>query len=291
MIMDTFNILDILRLICVDLTDIDFIKFISTSAQLYNLRTHKLKLLTKQYNISKIIEFDLNKMYNFSEIMYDILDWYPQSISPYVQKITFIDEFNQNISELLQFKYLKCINIGIFYTNNQLLENDIPDTINKNELIITSIVNKIFADELKQDIEKFNEIDSNKSFPIYLNKLSINAINSKRYRTMSITELNGQTINNSNLIKKINTYININNQHEIKYYCYDLKLASHEYLDFINFYNIKMKFNILQLKQKIFIKYNFNDFDDFLVALWGKERVEQNRLDSIAKRKARRFNQ
>ena len=289
--MDIFNILDILRLICIDLTDVDFIKFISVSSHLYNLRTHNLKLLTNQYNISKIIEFDLNKMYNFSEIAYDILEWYPKSIPPHVQKITFIDEFNQNISELLQFKYLKCINIGIFYTNNQLLDNDIPDTINKNELIMISIVNKVFVDQLKSDIEKLSDIVSNKEFPIYLNRLSCNAIHRKCYGNMSITELNKQTLASNSLIRKINEYINTNNQYEMKFYCHDLTIATQEYLDFINFYITRMKFNICHLKDKIFKKYNFNDFDDFIIALWGKERVDQHRLDNIARRKARRVNQ
>src|SRR4051812_48646288 len=116
--METINI-DILRLICSLINDKEFINLISSCTQLYNLRFCNLKHLINQYTLSNIGHVFNN--YMFTDIFYDYLEWNPNLIPQTIEKITFIDEFNENISELFTFKYIKHINLGIFYTNDNLL--------------------------------------------------------------------------------------------------------------------------------------------------------------------------
>jgi hypothetical protein len=106
--METINI-DILRLISSLITDKEFINLICSYTHLYKLRICNLKYLTNQYKLSNIKHVSNN--YMFSDIYYDFLEWNPTIIPPTIEKITFIDEFNENISEVFNFKNIKQNNI------------------------------------------------------------------------------------------------------------------------------------------------------------------------------------
>lgn len=267
--------LDILKLINENICDVDFINLISASKTMYGLREYNLKILTEQYSISKIQH--IIDTYTFRNIYYDLLEWNVQLIPTAIEKIKFIDEFNENFSELFdmaKYKSLKHVDIGIFYVNGDIFNEEIPNTININELCMTLITNKIFIDWCKDDIERLHNIKSNNRFPSYLNKLFIAKIKEAKYRNKSLDEFQNIPSIRHESVTFINSYID-SNKYEALYYMTNIKKATIEQLNFYKFYPIKIQENIRKLIDKIYNKYNFKNFDDYLTAMWGKEIVEE----------------
>ena len=265
-------IVDILRVISTNISDNDFIHLVSTSEKLYNLRTSDLKVLTKQYDISKIIS--ISKIYNFSDILYDLLEWRPDIIPSKIQKVTFIDEFNQNPSELFGFRHIKCINIGIFYTNDQLLKNNIPDTINKNELIATFITNKVFTCRSSVDIARLTETNLNKKFPMFLNELSIHKIMCRYSQKIMIQRFNESYLYSDhiqNIVSRINLHIDTTNQYESSLYFDNFGNVTITYFNFLMFYAKKMMENISKLEIKLLEKYKCKTLEEFFELLRDKK--------------------
>ena len=279
--METLPI-DVLKLISVNINDRDFINLIMTTHNAYNLKN--IKYLTNQYKLSSIINSHNN--YIFTNIFYDFLEWNPNMITRSIEKITFIDEFNENFSELFNFKNIKYINIGIFYINESLLDNGI-NIVNKNELIMTFITNKLFNQELKEDIDKLKDITSNGKFPILYNKASSYAIFRKQLKKCSVDTSIGITQINKRWTDKFNNHIRLSNKYEFPFYFNDNESLTHKHLDFYNFLVQKMLTNIKILQNKIFEKYNCKNLDDLLILMWGKERFNKSKTDNLKRKEER----
>ncbi len=284
--METINI-DILRLICSLISDKEFINLISSCKQLYNLRFCNLKHLTNQYTLSNIK--DIYNNYIFTNIFYDYLEWKPNLIPQRIIKIRFIDEFNENIGELFNFKYIKHIKLGIFYTNGDLLNNNIDNFAKKNSLIASIICNKIFVEELKPDIDKLIDIKINRQFPICYNKLSIYSIKAKYISKNDIERIKNGGNNNILLkwINKCNSYIELPNKYKSLFDCNNLKSLTQKHLDFYGKIIKIIKTNIRKLQHKIFKKYNCNNLDDLLILIWGQESFERHKIESLERKKIR----
>ncbi len=223
-----------------------------TSKLLYGLRTNNLKILTEPYSISKIQH--VLKYYVFSNIYYYLLEWNILLIPTTIEKITFIDEFNENFNELFnvnKFKCLKYTNIGIFYTNEKVLDINCPNTINIDELTMTLITNKIFVKDLSDDIKRLHDINSNKTFPSYLGRMSIIKINMKKFKDMSLEDFRNITRSLS-INYRLNSHINIKNQYQLQFYFTNYKSTTLKQFNFYKFYCTKMQQNIEKLIEKIF---------------------------------------
>ncbi len=278
---------DILRLICSLINDKEFINLISSCTQLYNLRFCNLKHLINQYTLSNIGHVFNN--YMFTDIFYDYLEWNPNLIPQTIEKITFIDEFNENIGELFTFKYIKHINLGIFYTNDNLLENNIDNFINRDDLIASIICNKIFVVDLKSDIDKLIDIKINREFPSNYNKSSMYSIRAKYIKKNGLVQAKKHGNNNNLLqwVNKFNSNINLPNNYKSMFYYDNLESLTQGHLDFYGNIIQKIRINIRKLRDKIFKKYNCNDLDDLLILMWGRERVERNKKENLERKKMR----
>lgn len=265
---------DILRLIFNELDDIDFIKFLSVSKYFSKIDKYNLRTLTDQYKLSKII----GKPYNFSNILYDLFEWNFELIPINIIKIEFIDEFNEDISELFKLKQLKVIKIGMFYTNAQLLENNL-EAVNKVELVNTFICNKMFASELKTDIARLYDIQASRVFPRWFNKISMNVVKRKYLRktTLEMTKENDQKSRNfMRYYEKYNDHININ-KYESEYHLTSINDLTNFHLEFVEFVIELMIKNTKKLRQMTYDKYNCGTFNDFMYMIWGKESWDKNR--------------
>lgn len=239
--------LDTFQLICSYLTDIEFITFISASKKLCR---PKSKVLTNNYILSEII--DVTHIYDFSDITYGYLYWNSVLVPLRVEILTFVDEFNCELTELDKFKCLKKINIGIYYTNPKLLHGVLPQTININELVMTYIINKIIDRELIPH-GFFMSTFQLANYTIINNNIE------------NITTIKGFTEliqNNIQNVQDFNKYIDVENRYERIFFIDIMVTPVLDQLVFMKFYIKKMCEHIMRFRDKLSICDQFGIYDE-----------------------------
>lgn len=235
---------DSLTLIFNYLDDCYFVRMIHTAKKFMSLS--KYKPVTKQYHISKI--YHISQKYEFTNIYYDLIEWNPGVIPLSIQQITFCDYFNSNIHELFKFSELKKINIGMFYTNRELLENDLPTKLNIDEIVKTFIINKIFYDDMKNEINVLQGIHVDpfsSKIPDHYNggglaqRCEHIVSEYKKYsKDNKLNEIENHIIMSA---REFNKRMNITSNYEKKYYISDSTEISDDQLGFIIFYGYLME--------------------------------------------------
>ncbi len=248
---------DCLKLICNFIRDKDFIHLILSSKYLYSLIKYNLKIMTEQHKLSKMN--NVKDIYVFTHILYDLTNFDHTKIPHTIIEITFCDEFNEKFNELCNFKNLNKINIGMHYSNKQLL-NNFSDTINKKEIAKTMISNRVF-------MSLFNNVN---------NKLDWFAINFKHMYDSAYNNYNELKTKIENakipahldfiLVSTVNTYINKENKYEFHYYRKNIKQiidGFDDYVEFLKFHIDMILKNLTKLKNTMCEKHE-NIRNEFL---------------------------
>lgn len=259
---------ELLFLIFENVDDRDFINVMLTSTEMNKL-DKTCKILHNQYKLSIIMD----KQYIFTNILHDRLEWNFNAIPKNLIKIEFVDGFNQNIGELFTLENLQSIKIGMFYTNDELLENDL-DRINKRELVQTFICNKIFATDMKSDIDRLHNIHAHKNFPGWFCEISCYKIFKKVYNQTIMNQIVQNPQQSQRFMRKYehcNNHINQVNKYEVEYYLNNINNLTSLHWEFYGFLIDLMIANIRKLTFLTYAKYNCDTFDDFMCLIWGKE--------------------
>ncbi len=245
---------DCLGIICNFIKDKDFINFISTSKYFNSLIKYNLKIMTEQHKLSKIIR--VKSIYIFTNILCENLNPKYASIPHTITEITFNDKFNGTLDGLCNFKYLTKINIGMHYCKKIFYDN-FADTLNKKELAMTIISNKVFANMFNFDI---------KQLQIYINMYGIRVSDDlkqncdlcfKLYKNaqMQLVSITKNTINKSmvllNIINKINKSIDMSNNYESCYHKIFISAVPYDYIKFLEFHIDKILNYLIKIENII----------------------------------------
>jgi hypothetical protein len=242
---------DCLRIICYDIDDKDFINLISSSKHLYSHRIYKLKILINKYNLSEILCF--NNIFVFSNIVYDLINFEPSIIPQTVIEITFLYDCNEKVNELCNFKHLTKINVGMYFCNHELFSDNISHMIDKKELAMTLITNRVFASLFNCGT---NQLYNNNTKWFILNFKRMYDSNYVKYKDLKNVLENFKTINqlNFSFVNTINSCINKSNYKELRYYkknYVEIVNDIDEYMAFLVFHVDKILKYLIQFKKSL----------------------------------------
>lgn len=272
--------------------DHDYFSFISTCKQFQKLS--KKRPLKNEYDVSVILK--LNHKYIFSNMFYNFNTYETrrlrrdfvclQNIIPStLTEISFGDKFHETIDQFFFLPKLRKINLGIFYHNEDALQN-IPEYLNKDDIITTIISNIICLKKYSGDIKKLYKID-NRSFPSIFRERSTNSsilwridnitlnlqkenfdciYDINKFITTDVNEWSGQNSDIAIIFRKIDIYRkydNILKEDKIGKENIDSDLL----LDFLNvMYQIIIKRNLFleKLYQKICVNHGVKTLDEYI---------------------------
>ncbi len=227
---------DCLKTICNFIKDKDYINFVSSSKYFHSLIKYNLKIIKEQYKLSKIIE--VKDIYVFTNILYDFMIFEPTQIPHTITEITFRHNFDQPIDELCEYQYLTKINIGMYYSDSKLLYDNFSGKINKKELVMTIITNRVFASLFNLDTRNLcNLLNANNCFLRKFKEIYSeyhDRYTGFQYYIKKVEDIWG--LNDSWMIP-INRCINIENEYELCYFKRDpLELINKgDFIDYLNF--------------------------------------------------------
>ncbi len=251
---------DCLQVICSFIRDREFINFASTSKYFNSLIKNNLKIMTNQHKLSKIT--NVKDIYIFTNILYDLVNFDFTQIPHIITEITFCDEFNETFDELANLKYLKKINIGMYYGKS--LCNNINNLTNQKELVMTIITNKVLKKLFNCDTTglyvNLDDIYFLTSFrTIYSYSYNNYMALQEEIKTNNVYQLDFITL------MKINIIINTTNEHELRYFKNNFAEVSDDYENYMEFltfhaskmleYLVKLKFLICEKHENI--RYDF----------------------------------
>lgn len=185
--------------------------------------------------------------------VYDLNNWIPEKIPQTINQITFVGRFNENCKELFSFKNLT-INLCKYYTNYDLLKNDMTNIINKNELMMTIVTNNIYAktmriirDKAQQTGDREKQAKNYYRCFDYEHEHCMLRFISLSYYIMGISiedfhKLDGADTfyNIPGLLETINVNIDKSNEYESKLYFESFEQSTSEYLIFLQFFVTKI---------------------------------------------------
>ncbi len=247
---------DCLKIICDSINDRDFINLLLSSKYLYSLQKYNLKIMMmEQHKLSKIE--NVKCMYVFTNIFYDFIKLDCILIPDKIREITFRDNFNETFNELYNFKHLTKINIGMYYYNDQLFCEMPNMIINKNELAMTVITNRVFANLFNIDINLLRNNFNNKWFLNNFKRMYDS--NYGKYEKMRAMVKNIKNVYDLchfdvNYIYIINLCINKSNEYELYYFrksMLELLEDSTGYFEFMEFHIEKILDYLIKLKNTI----------------------------------------
>lgn len=278
--MNIFEIYDINKYIMTFISDTDFINFIMVSKYHYH-NFSLFKDITRKYRLSKIIN-----RYNFTNIIYDAPDWNIAYLPKHVKKISFIDEFNGALTDIIQLSSLRKINIGIFFTQYESIV--LLTYLNNYQKMIIKIVSNIISinnNYLDVDVY-FNRLIPTpyiRTFTnrcknnIWLRKLNNNIDYSKNTLLEIINDLYEDKTKNCAIIKHIvtnciigNSFIDIIFQFPIlnlyveMYYDLENKDNIHELACFLQEILLLNDLFLTKLENKLCSKYNVLSMNEYV---------------------------
>ncbi len=253
---------DCLRTIFNFIKDKDYINATSISKYFRHVIKYNLKIMTEQYKLSKLTW--AKHFYVFTNILYDYILINPHQIPNTIIEITFFDEFNTIFDKLYEFKHLKKINVGMFYCDTLTYKNFL-NISNKQELVMTIITNKVFAN-------LFNTYSQQLYYNIKTNwfsnnfKLKFDANYEWYERLQAIIKHTRDAYElDFTLINSINRSINKFDENEFYYYKGNVVLISNDYDNYVNFlkfhidkilgYLIKLKSVVCEKNERIRIEF------------------------------------
>ncbi len=252
---------DCLGVIYSFIRDKDYINFTSTSKYFHSLIKYNLKIMTNQHKLSKLTW--AKHFYFFTNILYDFILMNSAQIPSTITEITFFDEFHANFDELREFKHLKKIHIGMFYWD--LSYNNFPNILNKQELVMTIITNKVFACLFSTyPLQLYVNIKNNWFLNKFKQMFQLNYDMYKRFQTV-IKHTNDIYQLDFNLMNSINRCINTMDENEIYYFKKDVLEISNDYPNYLKFlvfhidlileYLTKLKIMVCERNEKIRIEF------------------------------------
>ncbi len=249
---------DCLRIIFNFVKDKDYINVTSTLKYFHSLIKYNLKIMTNQHSLSKINK--VKDIYVFTNILYDFMCFYPQHIPQTIIKLTFCDNFLDDncvtSEQIYKFKHLRKINIGMYYCNCKFIHDNILDVVNKKELTMTLITNRVFRDIFPRSTSHDKIIDD-----CFLRKFKRRYIeNFDKYQSsqLLIENPNGIYQLTYGLIDSINRCINKENENEMCYSKKDIVGIANDYdnyYKFLVFHINKILEYLLKLKSMVCEKY------------------------------------
>ncbi len=219
---------DCLRTIFNFIKDKDYINVISTSKYFRSLTKYNLKIMTDQYKLGKIIK--VKNIFVFTNILYDYKNFDVTKIPHTITEITFCDEFNESFDKLCKFEHLTKINVGMYYYKSPSYDK-FPDKINKHEILITIICNRVLS-----KLFSFNEklYDNLNNSLLLIGFEYLYNSNYTLYEKTQIQIKNNCEIINCTIIFGISSSINVLNDYEVSYLKKNMDMI-YEYGNYINF--------------------------------------------------------
>jgi len=193
---------DIIKHIFLFLSDNDFCQFIMTSKNHYSYYK-RYKSIISEYPISNIKH--ISSDYLFTNIIYDYTTWNINIIPESTQKIKFIDEFNDDLTNIKSLKNLNKIYVGIFFTKYESIIN-LTYLINYEQILIFIVSNIVSINNNLFDVKIYFNKESLCKYPRTFGNRCRNNIWSRR-----ICNIIGDNIDQDNIDQNKYTLQNIIN--------------------------------------------------------------------------------
>lgn len=176
------------------ISDKQFINLISCCKYLY-FKKYEKKILKEKYKLSKII--CVKDKYNFINILYNLKKWDIQAVPKFVERLSFENEFNEDLDNIKNLIFLKEIKLGNFFKKNNLIIN-LPINFDPINLVEKLISNLISSNHTKNDLE-FLLSNSNKIryYPSIINGMSQIQIRFKLIKSEREKIRNHETLKNN----------------------------------------------------------------------------------------------
>lgn len=159
--------------------DIDYINLTMCCKKFYT-KSDKYRSLRKSYK-SSVIAKSIYR-YDFRDIIYDYPIFSIDLVPVTIEKITFLDNFNDDISELFNLSNLNFVLVGPSFTNFDSIVDISYRITNRRKILLQIIANCYATKYYHQDISNIAQVSYTKKlyFPGYFNKIAICKIQKRK---------------------------------------------------------------------------------------------------------------